>query len=1756
MSSRKIALNGIKSNIDTSSFASQSNFLTLKQSYVISASRGEGEKHEVEIDEDDNIEFIFDDGTVWFGNANTLHELFPDIDLGKRSADDMSELPLTLSAEGDSRSLKSVALKVFNIFAKKAVKQGVIELASYLEKKLLDDQSGLYQIDPSFELSAYKSTKTDSPILLFLHGTGSSTKGSFSELNGSELWNEMKKVYSKNILAFQHETFTKSPLKNVLELLTQLPDNSVLHLISHSRGGLVGEVLARFCFDENGFNEAGIELLKRIERTDDIDCIASIKDIITKKKIKIERFIRVACPARGTSILSDRLDFFFNVSMNLVSLAGGVLASPVVDGFKALISAVLDSKNDVRVLPGLEAMCPSSPFLKVLNAPDVISGNLAVISGNATYSISLKALVVIVSKLVFQDDNDFVVNTVSMYQGARRSKPIQYFFDEGAEVNHFSYFKNDKTRKAILTALTSKDEALVSFMEYTQAGIDESQRGIFGLEGGVVFYDKVTGSKPIAIVLPGIMGSNLSKEGAGVWINYLKLISGGLTELDPAKPGIRASSLIKTSYKDLCTYLSDEYDVVTFPFDWRLSVSESAKYLNDKIKFLLSYDQPIKIIAHSMGGVLVKEFILNFDATWKQLNGSAGFKLLMLGTPWLGSYRIPNVFAGRDGIIKQLSTLDFAHTKEELISLFSKFPGILNLLPVVPDRDFSKPEVWVELQKASQLVWNIPSKAILADFAKFRKNTLDNADKIDFTNVRYVAGKDTITQIGYEVVKGELQFKVTGKGDQSVSWELGIPAKLKNSTSLYYSNTTHGALACDEKLFPAIKQLIQKGSTDLLSRVEPVVNDNVSRSLSQTKAEEIFETDEVSAVHKLLGLPMESTKKKATLPAMKVNVSNGDLMFSSYPVVLGHFKGDGIVSAERVADNYLRGELSIKHALGNYPGDIGSHQLLITRDEEFHGACVVGLGEVDKLSAQGLVSTIEKAIIQYLLDYCKKDQNTRSQMNGISVLLIGTDYGGLSVDSSVRSILLGIQSANAKIQVIKQGQVNLIEEVEFVELFEDRALRCFYALKKIMSSTSDELQIEFKNTKIKKLLGSRKRLLMESKSDWWQRLTVLSENDAVNANIKHLSYYTATNGAREEEKDLRINMSLIEDLLETISTDEHWTPQIAKTIFELLIPNEFKENIKRQTDILWVLDKHSASYPWELFQTDVEKSKPLCINAGMIRQLATTEYRANVTPVNNKNVLIIGDPLTLGFCNQLPGAEKEANAITKLFGMFDYDIESLIKKSSSDIVTALFRQDYKIIHVSGHGNFDKNDPEKSGMIIGNNIFLTPREFNQLSYTPELVFVNCCYLGKVDSEQESLYASRYKFAANIGTQLIQNGVKVVIAAGWAVDDAAALEFANVFYQRMFDGYEFGKAVLEARKVIYDKYPYTNTWGAFQCYGDPFYKLKITGRRISRARNYIIPQEAENDVENLISKAQIEQGDPGVLHQDLDAILDAIMEFKVETPDLLEKVALAYVEVDDYKKAIELFSKVLQSEKATYSVSSLEKYNNILAKQVLIDYLNGKDLKRNYKQEIVTVILSLTKLLEIAETSERHSLIGSAYKRKAAICNLKTEKIKALTQAAYHYYKAHERDQEGSTYSLVNWIEIEFFLQKLGVHKWGGKAKEFDYQLPTLVHVKKELEKSIGQLNYKIENESYDYWDLVSNANAALCLWFLSGSVKDDDEHPLSAAYTETWEFVGSRNKKMSEIEHFILLIDFSRMFKTKNVSNVLSKLKNELEKSLK
>ncbi|MDQ6842880.1 MAG: CHAT domain-containing protein, partial [Bacteroidota bacterium] len=615
---------------------------------------------------------------------------------------------------------------------------------------------------------------------------------------------------------------------------------------------------------------------------------------------------------------------------------------------------------------------------------------------------------------------------------------------------------------------------------------------------------------------------------------------------------------------------------------------------------------------------------------------------------------------------------------------------------------------------------------------------------------------------------------------------------------------------------------------------------------------------------------------------------------------------------------------------------------------------------------------------------------------------------------------------------------------------------------------------------------------------------------------------------------LHSSPKIIEKIIEDISANNMWSPELARTFFELLIPNDFKEQLKRQCNINWILDKNTAAYPWELLQDKVADAKPLCVNAGMIRQLSTQDDRIKINAVSKDNALVIGDPFLDGYVTQLPGAYKEAEMVSAMLTANDFTTTLSLRGSPPDIIKKLFSEDYKIIHLAGHGIFNPDTPETSGMVIGKGVYLTTAEIAQMSMTPELVIVNCCFLGKTEGAAEELYRSRYKLAANIGTQLIENGVKAVVVAGWAVDDAAAMDFTRIFYANMFDNYAFGDAVQKARKTIYEKYhTANNTWGAYQCYGDPFYRFDNKQRKAKKfAPSYVIAEEAEIELHNLSNEMYMGNYDENDLLSRLAAISDAVDNAGLRTSKITEKEAFIYADMYQYDKAISRFRAVMAMEMAGFSVRTLEKYCNIRAKKCVSDFLKNGDRKKLSK-EMDGAIKDLHMLLEISPTSERYSLLGSSYKRKAIIAANLPQKTKAFTSSAYYYMKADTSPHNNNkAYSLCNWLEMESMLVLLGDRKWGDKVSyEKDvYKLGSSLEFRNELK--ILKTSYNAPVDDMDYWNLVAMANIDLCLLIIdpSSAANKPAWEEVLTTYRKVWIRAGSKGNKLAEIEHLELLID--------------------------
>jgi CHAT domain-containing protein len=247
--------------------------------------------------------------------------------------------------------------------------------------------------------------------------------------------------------------------------------------------------------------------------------------------------------------------------------------------------------------------------------------------------------------------------------------------------------------------------------------------------------------------------------------------------------------------------------------------------------------------------------------------------------------------------------------------------------------------------------------------------------------------------------------------------------------------------------------------------------------------------------------------------------------------------------------------------------------------------------------------------------------------------------------------------------------------------------------------------------------------------------------------------------------------------------DTNRNAEATKTLFELLLPVAVKESSLQQGNMVLLVDQRSARYPWELLENRWGiDDQPPSIKAGMIRQFKTSTYRGRPARATADSALVIGNP-DLGENDDfadLPGAQDEARGVADTLAQAGFDVTDRIGEKPTAILEALHKDKWRVLHLAGHGvsNYQSarmNTP-RSGMVIGLDTILTPGDIELMRWVPELVFINCCHIGKIEAHKNTDPGS---LAANLAEHFINMGVKAVIAAGWAVDDRAGKAFAEAF-----------------------------------------------------------------------------------------------------------------------------------------------------------------------------------------------------------------------------------------------------------------------------------------------------------------------------------------------------------------------------------------
>jgi pimeloyl-ACP methyl ester carboxylesterase len=336
----------------------------------------------------------------------------------------------------------------------KDVRTGLVDMTPEdpLQWKIVDDLSRL-------SLPANRQAR----VLLFVHGTFSSTVGSYGALARTDAGRAALAASRRKydvVLGFDHRTLSDDPMGNAADLLAILERlfkdrPPTVDVIGYSRGGLVFRAFAE-------------ELLPK-----------------STWQPTIGRAVFIAVPNAGTSLSGSEhwpllIDFYTNLAvaasraLALIPAVGAVepILAESLKGLGALVKYVVTgvAEEDGGV-PGLAAMNPRGSFITTLNQtqsdqPTVANTWYAAITSEFEPSQDPNLWPAELPQRLFQrildanvdfifgGSNDLVVDTASM---TAIDVPVNAFvkarfeFGKGTKVYHLCYF----IQQEVATALTN-----------------------------------------------------------------------------------------------------------------------------------------------------------------------------------------------------------------------------------------------------------------------------------------------------------------------------------------------------------------------------------------------------------------------------------------------------------------------------------------------------------------------------------------------------------------------------------------------------------------------------------------------------------------------------------------------------------------------------------------------------------------------------------------------------------------------------------------------------------------------------------------------------------------------------------------------------------------------------------------------------------------------------------------------------------------------------------------------------------------------------------------------------------------------------------------------------------------------------------------------------------------------------------------------------------------------------------------------------
>ncbi len=424
--------------------------------------------------------------------------------------------------------------------------------------------------------------------------------------------------------------------------------------------------------------------------------------------------------------------------------------------------------------------------------------------------------------------------------------------------------------------------------------------------------------RDLVVILPGITGSVLQKDGRDIWavsgqamLQALKTLGNSLQWLklerdDPdaeyLDDGIKATRLVDDAhivpglvkidgYTTTARLITNYFEVIPgdiredkpanffkFPYDWRRDNRVNAKilkkYIDLRLKQWREYtglkDAKVILVAHSMGG-LVSRYYLEVLEGWRDCK-----TLITFGTPYRGSVAAVNFLA--NGYKQKF--LDLTEVMRSLTSVYQLMP-IYKMLKIndeyhrIAEAPVGLPYIDQERAKDALKFHREIEEAVNrhqndADYLKSYKI-------IPIVGTKQITFQSAIFSAGQLTVNSELPTGIDsllGDGDGTVPYASAIPIELSSEYRETYIAEQHGSLQNNENILGQLLQRLQGMQRQGLGNIRDPFNVEEKPKAADQPAisltlDDLYLADEAIEIHaKILNTDRDNGQLQAKIESV------------------------------------------------------------------------------------------------------------------------------------------------------------------------------------------------------------------------------------------------------------------------------------------------------------------------------------------------------------------------------------------------------------------------------------------------------------------------------------------------------------------------------------------------------------------------------------------------------------------------------------------------------------------------------------------------------------------------------------------------------------------------------------------------------------------------------------------------------------------------------------------------------------------------